>query len=426
MKSGLRRMQSKSLSCLSLFLLLFIVNLAALAQTPSAALEPGAPGSDALPFLTELLARYTHASSYHFEYTEEHQNLSEFSRYWSKALITSIVAPANHYRFELRGEFGTAVQVSDGQTEWIYYAPLNQYVQQSASAGGPSEVVSRATIGLAKLGQTRSHMKNFGYVRGMVSTATFVPDEIIDLAGKRVSCIVITTEGEMPNTQDLITIRFTFWIDKQTKVIRKSVQRSEGELTAVPGAHYTGLDERLYQVAEVDTTNFAEGTFGFAPPPSAILVKEFEDKQSQGLAKLVGKPAPAFILKGPGNEAITPQSFAGKPVLLDFWATWCMPCRESLPALAKLYQENKAEGLVLLSLDEDDSPQQAADFWTSRKEPWPNYHAGKEILDKFPRHGIPYFVLLDASGKVTFSQAGLDENALRAALSQTRRKVGKD
>jgi thiol-disulfide isomerase/thioredoxin len=417
MMSQLRRMLSKSLFCLP-FLLMLLVNVGAHAQTSTASLEPGAPGSDALPFLTELLARYTHASSYHLEYIEEHQTDMEFSRSWSKAFITSIVGPANHYRFARRGEFGTAVQVSDGQTEWIYYAPLNQYVQQPAPRAGPSEVMSHAAIGLSRLRQIQSHMKNFVHLRSMVRTATFVPEQTIEVDGKSMSCPVITTDGEMPDAKSHITIRFTFWIDKQTKLIRKSRQLSEGELTAEPRAHYAGLDERLYQVAEIDVSHFPEDTFTFVPPLSAILVKEFEDKQTQELAKLVGKPVAALILRNSEGKEVSLQSFAGKPVLLDFWATWCVPCRESLPELEKLYEENKAKGLVLLSLDEDDdNPQKAADFWTRRKEPWPNFHAGKEILDKFPLHGIPYFVLLDGSGKVTFSQAGLDENGLRTAIA---------
>jgi thiol-disulfide isomerase/thioredoxin len=377
--------------------------------------------------LTELLARYTHASSYHFEYIEEHQTNTEFSRNWSKAFITSIVGPANHYRFERRGDFGAAVQISDGQTEWIYYAPLNQYVQQPAPGAGPSEVVSRsrAAIGFGRLRQSESHMKNFVYLKSMVRTATFVPDQTIEVAGKSMPCIVITTEGEMPNAREHITTSFTFWIDKQTKLIRKSSQHSEGELTAEPGAHWSGLDERLYQVAEIDVSNFPEDTFSFAPPASAILVKEFEDEETQELAKLVGKPVAALTLRNSEGKEVNLQSFAGKPVLLDFWATWCMPCRESLPALEKLYEENGAKGLVLLSLDEDeDNPPKATDFWTTRKEPWPNFHAGKEILDKFPPHGIPYFVLLDGSGKVTFSQAGLDEKGLRTAIAALTSPLG--
>jgi thiol-disulfide isomerase/thioredoxin/outer membrane lipoprotein-sorting protein len=411
-----RRMLSKEWFCVPLFLML-LVNLAPKAQT-TAPLDLGAPGSDALPFLTELLARYTHATSYHLEYIEEHQFDSEFSRNWTKAHITSIVDPPNHYRFERRGDFGSAVQVSDGKTEWTYYGPLNQYTQQTAARSGPRESVSAAAMGLSRLRQAESHMKNFAYVRSMIRTATFVSEQTIQVAGKAVTCFVITTEGEMPDAQSPIMIRFTFWIDKQTKLIRKSTQRSEGEISAEPGARYSGTDDRVYQVAELDVSNFPETTFRFAPPRSAVLVKEFESKQTENLAKLIGKPVPMLTLRSPEGNEVTLQSFAGRPVLLDFWATWCLPCRESLPALEKLYEENRSKGLVLLSLDEDDdNPQEAVDFWAMRNEPWPNFHAGKEIREKFPVHGIPYFVLLDSLGKVTLSQAGLDENSLRTALA---------
>ena len=245
MTSQLRRTLSKALFYL-LLLPMLLVNLRAHGQTSSVSLEPGAPGSDALPFLTELLARYTHASSYHLEYIEEHQFDSEFSRNWSKAFISSIVGPANHYRFERRGDFGTAAQVSDGQTEWIYYSPLNQYVQQPAPRVDPSEVTSRAAIGLSRLRQAQAHMKNFAYLRSMVRTATFVPEQTIEVAGKSMSCIVITTEGAMPNAQSPIAIHLTFWIDKHSKLIRKSTQRSEGEMTAEPGAHYSGLARKIH------------------------------------------------------------------------------------------------------------------------------------------------------------------------------------
>jgi thiol-disulfide isomerase/thioredoxin len=204
-------------------------------------------------------------------------------------------------------------------------------------------------MGLRMLRQDQSHMKNFAHLGSLVRTAAFAPEQTIEVAGKSVSCIVITTEGERPDSQDHITTRFTFWIDKQTKLIRKSIQRSEGELAREPGAHFLSVTDRLYQMAELDISHFPEGTFSFAPPPSAILVKQFEDNQTQELSKLVGKPVPALTLIDSGGKEVTLQSFAGKPVLLDFWATWCVPCRESLPALEKLYQENGAKGLVLLA-----------------------------------------------------------------------------
>jgi thiol-disulfide isomerase/thioredoxin len=414
----LGRPRSKTFFCV-LVLLTLLVHSAARAQSSSSPSEPGAPGSDALPFLTELFARYAHATSYHLEFTEEHNIDSEFSRNWSKVIITSIVGAANHYRFESRGEFGGGVQVSDGETEWSYYAPSNQYIVQPTPGAGPTSVLSVPTVRFAPMmRQAQSHMKNFASAGKFVRTATFAPEQTIEVSGKSVSCIMITTEGEMPNTRGTITAHSTFWIDKQSRLIRKSIQRTEGELTNEPGAHYVAVTDRVYQVAELDVSSFPKGTFNFVPPPSSILVKQFEDKQTQELAKLVGKPVPALTFKATGGKEVTLESFSGKPVLLDFWATWCLPCRESLPTLEKLYQENAAQGLVLLSLDEDDeNPQKATEFWATRKEPWPNFHAGKEIREKFPDHGIPYFVLLDSSGKVTFSHAGFDENSLRTAVA---------
>ena len=74
--------------------------------------------------------------------------------------------------------------------------------------------------------------------------------------------------------------------------------------------------------------------------------------------------------------------------------------------------------IAWLSLDEDDDDtQKAAEFWTMRNEPWPNFHAGKDIREKFPEHGIPYFVLVDSFGKVTLSYAGWDEDILRKAVA---------
>jgi hypothetical protein len=89
-----------------------------------------------------------------------------------------------------------------------------------------------------------------------------------------------------------------------------------------------------------------------------------------------------------------------------------------MPSLERLHQEAAPKGLVMISIDEDEDPKKAADLWAKRKEPWPNLHANAETVKQFPDHGIPYFVLIDGSGDVVFSDAGLDEDRLRAAIAQ--------
>jgi thiol-disulfide isomerase/thioredoxin len=126
----------------------------------------------------------------------------------------------------------------------------------------------------------------------------------------------------------------------------------------------------------------------------------------------VGQPLPAVNVKTADNREVSLQSFVGKPLLLNFWATWCSSCRDSIPDLQKLY----AEGLVLVSIDEGDEVQKAAQFWSEQKLPWPNYHLDSPFDNKLPGHGLPFFVLVDSSGKVIYSREGFDHDRLQQAI----------
>ena len=401
-----------------LLLLCLLLSPALYSQSSPVPSEPGAPGSDALPFLTDLFSRYEHATTYRFEYSQERQFTGEFMSSWTQTFVISNVGPANQYRFERRGNLGAAVQVSDGKTEWIYSPRLNQYMQQPTPSAGPTQIHTQASMGLQFLRDGQYSLKSIARFRDLIRTAKFAPDQDLQMNGKTIPCTIITAQGVPPDSHDRITTSFTFWVDKQSRLIRKYTSRDDGELVPTdPGALYFSETERLYSIAELNPSSFPDGTFAFTPPATAFLVKQFEDKQTLYRSEFVGKSLPSVTLKAPDGREISLQSFLGKPLLLDFWATWCGPCRESLPNLEKLYQETKEKGLVFLSLDEDEQPQKATDFWTQHKEPWHNYHIDRQNAGKFPSHGIPYFVLVDSSGNVSFSRDGMDENDLHAALA---------
>ena len=77
-----------------------------------------------------------------------------------------------------------------------------------------------------------------------------------------------------------------------------------------------------------------------------------------------------------------------------------------------------ALGFWLLAFEEDD-PKTGAEFWAKHAEPWPNFHdSDGEIQRAFAPGGIPEFVLIDASGQITYASSGLDEPALRAAIAK--------
>jgi thiol-disulfide isomerase/thioredoxin len=183
-----------------------------------------------------------------------------------------------------------------------------------------------------------------------------------------------------------------------------------------PDISYVMERKTVFLMADLASTSSPDQTFTLKPPLTATLVEKFEDRMEASLRQFVGKQAPNVSLKDADGKVVALKSLQGKPVLLDFWATWSVPCVESLPTLEKLYHESVKNRQILLSIDQDEDPNNAHEFWSKHNEPWRNFHANAEVLGHYPDHGIPYFVPIDASGQVVFSAAGLDETALRAAI----------
>ena len=82
-------------------------------------------------------------------------------------------------------------------------------------------------------------------------------------------------------------------------------------------------------------------------------------------------PTPDFSLSTLDGKKISLKDFRGKIVLLNFWASWCVPCREEMPAMEKLYQEYKDKNFVILAVAVKDRRQDAIDFVKELKITYP-------------------------------------------------------
>jgi peroxiredoxin len=82
-------------------------------------------------------------------------------------------------------------------------------------------------------------------------------------------------------------------------------------------------------------------------------------------------PTPDFTLPTPAGRRVALKDFRGKVVFLNFWASWCDPCREEMPAMERLYQEFKDRGLVVLAINVKDSQKKAVDFAKELKLTYP-------------------------------------------------------
>ncbi len=112
------------------------------------------------------------------------------------------------------------------------------------------------------------------------------------------------------------------------------------------------------------------------------------------------------------------NAFEGAPLLINFWATWCEPCREELPLLAQAQKLNAAKGMQFVGIAID-NPDQVRQFERNSPLPYPNVVAGVGLIDLIKRLGdepgaLPFSLVLDRTGQIidrhlgTYSPAGLN------------------
>jgi len=116
---------------------------------------------------------------------------------------------------------------------------------------------------------------------------------------------------------------------------------------------------------------------------------------------ILNSRAPDFTLKDLNGINIPLSSFKGKVVLLNFWATWCPPCRDEMPALSKLYHVLKNRGLEVVAVSTDRSINDIKDFLEKNKVNFPVlFDADRSAARLYRVFSMPTTFLIDRSGKI--------------------------
>jgi peroxiredoxin len=130
------------------------------------------------------------------------------------------------------------------------------------------------------------------------------------------------------------------------------------------------------------------------------------DNRGHGLN--LGDLAPDFALQGGDGAARRLSAYRGQPVMLNFWATWCAPCRQEMPELVAAYQEHLDQELVILGINAQESGEQARKFVDQYQMTFPVVLDSRgEVQQLYQVRGLPTTVFIDRDGRIAARHAGL-------------------
>ena len=158
--------------------------------------------------------------------------------------------------------------------------------------------------------------------------------------------------------------------------------------------------------------------------PAEEMRAKIADQRERIKRMMVGQPAPLFTCPNPEGKEIGPETFRGKILLIDFWASWCGPCRGEVPNLKRCYAQFKDKGVEFLSVSIDQSEEAWKKAMAEEAMSWPQAHApkaGADILDLYQFNGIPFIILLDAEGKIVAKN--LRGDAIRTTIEDLLKGV---
>jgi thiol-disulfide isomerase/thioredoxin/outer membrane lipoprotein-sorting protein len=375
---------------------------------------PNTPGQGAVAQARKAVAsvaeRYRTLKSYHLEgYVE--------SRLWSaqgeQVTPTSMrfkVARPGKLSSEARGEEMTSRIVSNGDSVWTAVPQLQQYVVQSL------QQVRAESDSMAFVRQFDPASDYGRILEGVKDVRPLTKDTVHTAAGvvlcERYALSLNQPEGA---SADVTLHPRVLWIEPKSRMVLLDsvrVDRKHPQIGEVNSVTVTRM-----VIARADPT-FTAADFQFRADAGLKRVRRFS-RPSPEHAQFEGQPAIDFSLEAlGGGSSVKLSEQKGKVVVLDFWATWCGPCRRWMPIVAKAQKDYAKQGVQVYAVNLRESESKVRDYLAKEKIDVP------VLMDRtgsvggdYKAGSIPTTVVVGRDGKVVRVLVGLhDEADLRDVL----------
>jgi len=318
---------------------------------------------------------------------------------------------------EWESPFVAALYATDGPLIYASRSPF--FVQLVAEDGSAPLVWQLDTLGIPRVGLGTIHVPDIKYLAqlvnagpvavhdGVVYFAPLVRDEILrlDAAG---SPVWRSARGLIPLERDP---RFAAGTERRVEHALINIAMTvgpDGRLYVLGGQDSAATRLRL-DVLDTETGEILESRILGTPATAIAVNRRGRISILDPEALLAQTPtrgrelfAPAFALRdlaGRGG-AVRLEDYRGKVTLVNFWASWCEPCRAEFPHMAALYRETTRRDFDIAAISDDVSDSQMRAFVSEFKPPFPILVGRGRMKAAYHFRGLPYSVLLDRQGRV--------------------------